>query len=321
MECNTSVSKCEIIQGSPYHIYGGEGENIYETIKKKKQPLPDMYDEVFQSVQLHKEFEAQQVNDAIYEEGLPSTYGELRKRKFTNLIKKWYKIIPLWVKIAIPIVTICVILAYNGILVSELNILTKVNNSATHNSSSSLSSLIATTTAKTDSLTSSKVATTISEEATTATTTWNYTNKSWYIRSDTPNSYYCETWELISTVKFQPLDLQGTVCGSIPDCLSVIDHYKLNSNENANYTFYIDMIGNIYEGRDWNCPYVSGELWIALLTNSFNILNPNSQLQLRHFYEMVSYRRAFEYFNDGVEEDFVNKCSMASATKSYCVED
>lgn len=316
MENKVSVSECEIFQGSPYCIYGAEEENIYETIKKRKLPSPEMYDEVFQSKPSQKESEPKQVCDATNcEEGLSSTYGEFKERKLTILIKKCYKIIPLWVKVAVPIIIICITIGYNGLLVAELKFKTKVNTSVTENISSSLSSLSTNTTAKTYSSTFSDITT-----ATAAKTTWNYTNKSWYIKSDTHDTYYCETWELVSNVKFQPLDWQGSICNSIPDCITFIDLYKLYSDDKANYTFYIDQIGNIYEGRGWYCPYVSGELWVALITNNFNIFRPQSELQMRHFYEMVSYNRAFEYFNEAVEEEIVNRCSLRFHT-SQCAND
>lgn len=307
MVSKASASECEVFQGSPYCIYGGEEENIYETIKKRKLPLPEMYDEVFQSKASRKESEPKQVCDATNcEEGLSSTYGEFQGRKLTILITKIYKVIPVWVKIAVPIIIICVTIGYNGVLFTELKFKTKVNKSTTENTSSSLSPLSTNTTEKTYSSTF----TSDNPTDTTVKTTWNYTNKSWYIKSDTVNTYYCETWELVSTVKFQPLDWQGSICNSVPDCLNFIDLYKLYSDDKANYTFYIDQFGNIYEGRGWYCPYVSGELWIALITNNFNIFRPQSELQLRHFYEMVSYKRAFEYFNEAVEEETVNRCSL-----------
>lgn len=314
MESKASASEYEVFQGSPYCIYGSEEENIYETIKKRKLPLPEMYDEVFQSKPSRKESEPKQVCDAtICEEGL-STYGEFKERKLTILIKKCFKVIPLWIKIAVPIIIICVTIGFNGVLITELEFNKQVNKSTTENTSSSLSSLSTNTTEKMYSSTFASDMTTV----TTAETTWNYTNKSWYIKSDTLFTYYCETWELVSTVKFQPLDWEGSICISVPDCLLLIDLYKVHSNEKANYTFYIDQIGNIYEGRGWYCPYVSGELWVALITDNFNILRPQSQLQLRHFYEMVSYKRAFQYFNKDVEEDFVNRCSLHSH-ESQCI--
>lgn len=307
MESKESASKCELFKGSPYCIYGGEEENIYESIKQRKLPLPEMYDEVFQSKPSQKESEPKQVCDATNcEEGLSSTYGEFKERKLTVLLKRYYKVTPLWVKIAVPIIIICVTIGCNGMLVTELKFNTKVNKITTENTSSSLLPLSTNITEKTYSSTFASDVTTV--------TTWNYTNKSWYIKSDTVDTYYCDTWALISIVIFQPLDWEGSVCNSVPECLAFIDLYKLHSDEKANYTFYIDPIGNIYEGRGWYCPYVSGELWVALIANNFNIFQPKSELQLRHFYEMVSYNRAFEYFTEAVEEETVTRCSLRYRT-------
>lgn len=288
MACKKSLQS-NVNSTSLYWIYGeGEVENLYETIRKPPKPVA-VYDEVFQ-------------NQLPSNVSMPSPFENTFRKDYKRRVcfGKWivqYKRIAFFVKI----VTIMLIIGIALKMGMQIDIYLFENENRSNIFSET------TVTESTDNATKFlSEPTTVNETIeSSSTVTPDYMSENWFINSKS-QKYNCSVdFEIISTVHFQVV---GRKCDSVNVCQEFLLKYQQSKTGNAIFAFYIDYIGNIYMGRSWMCPYTAGDMWVAVMVDHLDDMNPESEQVLQHFTNDVT--------TYGIDHSYLCECFNMNVLKS-----
>lgn len=266
-----------------YWIYGeGDEENIYETIRKQKAlPSCPVYDEVFEKG-----------CPANMSPPPPPYYGNTckdnhDKREDFDKLNGRNKRLALFLRIA-AILLIAGIMWETGKQIGIHLFRNEMNDSLPQPTLE-----ISTNNAPEMPTTIPEFLAHDSSEASSESPDPHYISEGWFKSVKTYN-YNCSAYfEKVLTVIIQ---IVGKKCGNVTSCKAFVSHYQQSQADNAKFTFYIDEYGNIYRGRAWECQYMSGELWVAVMVDEVDKIHPEHELLLRHFTgDVLSYGKKYEY--------------------------
>lgn len=281
---------------SLYYIYGEEEQNIYETIGKSNKSVV-VYDEVFSEEKRRSTLDKPLY--VIKGPGLPAFNNNLILAGKTTKIKCYKQYMkPSKRKIIVSsllsalLVTVLVAYRENG---NSSNTPTSANTiTTTRFTSINPDWITATTSPKSTS----------SDPSNVTCAKLDYAKKDWYIPHPNPK-YNCDDLSTIEKVKVQILQGKNQNCDKKPGCDKLIKAYKDFAKESACYSFYIDGDGNVYQGRDWDCPVNSGELWVAVMVKQCDSASPPCDKLLEHFNnEILSYGRKCDYVSNYLDVDY-----------------
>ncbi|KAG8286717.1 hypothetical protein J6590_053670 [Homalodisca vitripennis] len=118
-----------------------------------------------------------------------------------------------------------------------------------------------------------------------------FTSSRWFVEIQSTMPRTCVQWGFYQTIRIQPLLLQERGCDGKSDCLELIAYYTNIASRSFRYAFFIDKSGNIYEGLNFWCQFVTAEMWVAVLAENFHSNSSVARALLNNFRSVLDYGR------------------------------